>query len=90
MTLRERFLDAMIHGKIGTGLMVSRSELMNHFKDDNPKTTGCFLSNSEMITGVHSPTYTHFTLRATDGVYRIHPTALMTRMKERGLLPDPA
>lgn len=90
MTLRERFLDALIDGNIGSGLMISRAEFLSYFKDDNPKTTGSFLSNSEMVTGVHSPTYTRFTLRATEGFYRIHPTALMTRMKERGLLPDPA
>jgi hypothetical protein len=87
MILRKRFVDAMIDGKIGNGLVVTRTELMQFFKDDNPDTVGCLLSNSEMTTGTHSPTYTNFTLRAARGTYRIHPAILMERMKERALLP---
>lgn len=86
MKLRERLLDAMIDGEFGKGLVVTRQEFMQHFCNDNSATTGVFLSNSEMETGVlHSPTYTHFTQRINEGVYRVHPNALLARMHERGL-----
>jgi hypothetical protein len=87
MTLRNRFLDAVIDGRLGQGITVARSDFLNHFKEDNPNTTGCFLSNSEMRTGLpHSPTYKHFTLRIREGVYQVHPVALEERMRKRGLI----
>lgn len=84
MTLRERLLDAMLDGEIGKGLVVTRQELISHFDDVNSATTGVLLSNSEMTTGVpHSPTYTHFTQRISEGRYRIHPGALVERLAQR-------
>ena len=87
MTLRVRFLDAIIDGDLAHGLVVTRQEFIQFFSDVNADTTGCFLSNSEIVTGTpHSPMYTHFTLRVSEGVYRVHPGALMERMRERELL----
>ncbi|MFV7771608.1 hypothetical protein [Shewanella marisflavi] len=84
LSLKERFLDAMIDGKIGRGLVVTREEFMAYFDKDNSNTTGCFLSNSEVKTGaVHSPTYDHFTQRIGDGTYRILPKALEIRLERR-------
>ena len=84
MTLRERLLDEMLDGKIGNGLVVTRQEFMEHFTDVKEATTGVFLSNSEITTGApHSPTYTHFTQRLSEGRYRIHPSALAERLAQR-------
>jgi len=87
MTLRDRFLDAMIDGHLGKGIVVSRKEFMEFFSSDNPATTGVFLSNSEINTGApHSPTYVHFTLRVDEGRYRVHPQVIQERMQQRGIL----
>ncbi|WP_124490716.1 hypothetical protein [Burkholderia stagnalis] len=87
MSLRNRFLDAIIDGRIGNGITVSRQEFMEFFLHENPATTGCFLSNSEIETGSqHSPNYTHFTLRISEGKYLIHPDAIKIRMTERGII----
>ena len=87
MTLRKRFLDAMIDGQLGKGLIVTRQEFMQFFSKENPATTGVFLSNSEINTGaIHSPTYKHFTMRIDEGAYRIHPQALQERMRKREIL----
>ena len=84
MTLRERFLDALIDGRIGKDGVVTRREFMSHFSDENPLTTGCFLSNSEMTSGAeHSPNYTHFTMRIRKGVYRVHEEAIAERLRDR-------
>lgn len=87
MTLRDRFLDALIDGQLGNGIIVTRQEFMRFFSNDNPATTGVFLSNSEINTGApHSPTYTHFTLRVEEGQYRVHPQVIQERMQQRGIL----
>lgn len=85
MTLRERFLDALIDGNIGKNGVITRREFMTFFSEENSLTTGCFLSNSEMTSGVvHSPNYTHFTIRVSKGVYRVHEEAIRERKKSRG------
>lgn len=85
MSLRERLLDAILDGKIGKGLIVTRQEIIDYFSDINEATTGVLLSNSEITTGaLHSPTYKHFTQRLSKGVYRVHPLALAERLKQRG------
>jgi hypothetical protein len=87
MTLRSRFLDAIIDGQLGNGIIVTRKEFMDFFAQDNATTTGCFLSNSEIETGTHSPSYNHFTMRVSEGTYRVHPLSLQIRMEQRGFLP---
>lgn len=85
MTLRNRLLDAILDGKLGTGIVVTRRDFIRHFSDVPESTTGVFLSNSELKTGVdHSPHYEHFTERLAEGIYRIHPGALLVRFMDRG------
>lgn len=86
MSLRTDLVDAIIDGFIGNGTDFTRQEVISAFPNLSPNYTGCFLSNSEMRTGQHSPTYKHFTVRVARGVYRVHPAALQTRMQERALL----
>jgi len=88
MSLREKLLDALIDGHLGKGIVVTRQELIVHFPEEPVTYTGVFLSNSEIKTGSHSPTYEHFTIRAGRGRYRIHPQALFERMRERHILKD--
>lgn len=83
MNMRERILDAVLDGSLGRGTVVTRQELMQHFNDVNPAYTGVILSNAEMNTGGHSPTWEHYTQRLGRGVYRIHPDALAERLRER-------
>lgn len=83
MTLRERLLDAMLDGLIGNGLVVTRQEVMNFFSDVKSSYTGVLLSNAEMETGIHSPTWAKYTNRIEPGTYRIHPDALAQRARER-------
>ena len=85
MSLRNDVLDAVIDGRLGNGLVVTRQALIQLFSDITESYTGVFLSNSEMTTGLSSPTYDHFTQRVGVGSYRIHPQALLQRMLEREL-----
>jgi len=87
MSLREELIDAVIDGKIGNGIVVTRKQVMNFFSGKYEENfTGCVLSNSEIKTSDHSPTYKKFTIRMETGVYRIHPIVILERMKERKIL----
>lgn len=81
--LKEKLLDAILDGKIGRGITISRQEMITFFWDEPTSYTGAFLSNSEIETGRHSPTYDHFTIGIARGRYRVHPKALENRMLER-------
>jgi transcriptional regulator with XRE-family HTH domain len=83
MHLRQRILDAVLDGKLGTGVVVTRPEVMAYFPEINKAYTGVVLSNAEMDTGSHSPTWEHYTHRIARGVYRVSPTALAERLRER-------
>jgi hypothetical protein len=85
LSLADRFFDASIDGLLGTGLQVTRQQFMKFFSELPVNSSGTFLSNSE-ISSANTPTYRKITLRVTDGVYRIHPEALLERMKQRGLI----
>lgn len=81
MTLRHRLINDVRSGVFGPDGLISRQAFMHRYSDVNPKTTGCFLSNSEMRTGiVHSPTYRHFTQRLAIGIYRLHPGIELDRI----------
>jgi hypothetical protein len=86
MSLRERFLDALIDGRLGDKGVVSRREFMAFFRGEKETYTGVFLSNSEIQTGQHSRTYRHFTMRVSKGVYRVHSETMSERRRERGLI----
>ena len=85
MGLRERFLDALIDGHLGHSGVVSRKDFVAFFRGDKKTYTGVFLSNSEMHTGQHSPTYQHFTVRVAKGLYKVDPRAISQRRSERHL-----
>ena len=80
MSLRENLLDAIIEGSIGNNGIVTRQELIAHFPQRPESYTGVFLSNSEMETAQHSPTYEKFTRRMELGVYQVHPETIQERL----------
>ena len=81
MSLREKFLDMVIDGEIGHGLIVSSKEFQEKLNTEN-KYDDSFLPNSE-IQATHSPNYAKIVRRVRPGVYQVLPSALEARMKER-------
>jgi len=73
----------VIDGQIGRNGIVTRREVIQHFKDYPKSYTGVILSNSE-IDRNHSPTYETFTQRVGRGKYIIHPEIISQRKGERG------
>lgn len=80
--LRKSILDAVLDGKLGNGLVVTRQEVIKYFPEVSENFTGVILSNSE-LDAEHSDTYPKFTKRLEIGKYRILPTALAERLAER-------
>jgi len=84
MTLVDRFLDAVIDGHLGTGLAVTKQDLITYLDSDFEVTTGCFLSNSGIRAGQeHINHYEPLTLRMRVDVFRILPSVLKARMRAR-------
>ena len=81
--IHDQLLDAVLDGQIGKGLIVTRQEVINFFDNVKKSYTGVLLSNSEMETSDHSPTWRKYTRRISEGVYRIHPIALANRLRGR-------
>ncbi len=82
-SVHDELLDAMLDGHIGTGLVITRKDVMDFFDQLKKSYTGVLLSNSEMETSDHSPTWRKYTRRLSKGVYRIHPIALANRLRNR-------
>lgn len=89
LSLADRFLDASIDGLLGTGLQVTRQQFMKFFSELPANSSGTVLSNSE-INSANTPTYRKITIRVSDGVYIIHPEALLERMKQHHLIKGQA
>lgn len=83
VSLKNQLLDAVLDGRLGRGLIVTRQDVIQAFPDEAESYTSVLLSNAEMETATHSPTWDKFTQRVDRGVYRIHPEALGKRLAER-------
>lgn len=79
-TLKQRFLDAIISGELGTtteqGITVSLREFRFYFNDINTQYVSSFLPAATIDTGQVSITHTKFVFRIRKGVYLIHADAI--------------
>jgi len=80
MTLKQRFLNAIILGELGSeedrGLVVTLGEFKSYFKDINTRYITSFLPAAVIETGQYSMTHTKFLFRISKGIYLVHPDAI--------------
>jgi len=80
MTLKDRFLDAVKNGELGTtddqGTMITLQEFREYFSDIKTQYSLSFLPAATIEPGQHTMTHTKFVFRIGKGVYRVHPDAL--------------
>jgi hypothetical protein len=80
MQLKERFLTAVITGKLGRidelGAIVELKEFKKYFTDIPSSYAGSFMPAATIETGRTGMTETKYLFRIRKGVYRIHPDAL--------------
>jgi len=80
MTIKQRFLDAIVKGELGSnedlGVIVTLHEFKVYFKDINTQYVNSFLPAAVIETGQHSVTHTKFLFRIRKGVYLVHADAV--------------
>lgn len=84
MTLKQRFLEAVKEGELGTlddsGVMVTFKEFKSHFPDIKSQYIMSFLPAATIEPGQLSMSHTKFVFRIRKGVYRVHEDALQARV----------
>lgn len=80
MSLKDRFLEAVIAGKLGKvtefGTIVMVPEFKACFNDISDCYASSFLPAAAIEKGRHRLTQTQYVFRVSSGVYRVHPDAL--------------
>lgn len=91
MTLKEKFLNAVMDGELGTlsdfGAIVTLAEFKLYFKDIETDYVNSFMPAAVIETGQYSATHTRFLFRVRRGVYRVHPDALAEQFDNNFLHP---
>ena len=84
MTIKQRFLDAIVKGELGSiedmGVIVTLKEFKAYFQDINARYSNSFLPAAVIETGQSSITHTKFVFRIRKGVYLVHPDAIETHI----------
>jgi len=79
-TLKNRFLQAIIKGELGTleksGVIVTLKEFKSYFSDINTQYLSSFLPAATLEPGQYTLTHTRFLFRVSKGVYLVHPDLL--------------
>ena len=80
MTLKQRFLDAIVKQELGStderGTVVTLAEFKKYFKDIHTRYITSFLPAAVIETGQHSISHTKYLFRVRKGVYLVHPDAI--------------
>lgn len=91
MTLKEKFLNAVMDGELGLlsehGAIVTLAEFKQYFKDIETDYVNSFMPAAVIETGQYSATHTRFLFRVRRGVYRVHPDALTEQFDNNFLHP---
>jgi len=80
MTLKQRFLDAIVKGELGSvnerGVVVTLKQFKLYFSDVKTDYINSFLPASTIEPGQVTPSHTRFVFRLQNGVYLVHSDAL--------------
>jgi len=80
MTLKDRFLKAVVTGELGDvddfGVVVSLKDFKLCFSDVKSDYINSFLPAAVIETGQYSATHTRYLFRIRKGLYRVHPDAM--------------
>ncbi|MDQ1363464.1 MAG: hypothetical protein QG652_1325 [Pseudomonadota bacterium] len=85
MQMKERFLNAIISGELGShdesGVVVTLKEFKSYFSDLQTGYINSFLPAAVIEAGQYSVTNTKYLFRVKTGVYRVHPDAMAEQIK---------
>jgi len=87
MTLKTRFLDAVIKGELGSiedrGVVVTLKQFKAYFTDVTSDYINSFLPASTIEPGRVNMTRTRFLYRLRTGEYLVHPDAIQEAIEAR-------
>ena len=91
MTLKEKFLNAVMDGELGLlsdfGAVVTLADFKQYFKDIETDYVNSFMPAAVIEAGQYTATHTRFLFRVKRGVYRVHPDALAEQFDNNFLHP---
>ena len=91
MTLKEKFLKAIIAGELGVlcdyGAVVALADFKQYFKDIETDYVNSFMPAAVIEAGQYTATHTKFLFRVKRGVYRVHPDAIAEQHENNLLHP---
>jgi len=80
MKLKDRFIEALKNGELGTtddqGTMITLQEFREYFSDIKTQYSLSFLPAATIEPGQRTMSHTKFVFRVRKGVYRVHPDAI--------------
>jgi hypothetical protein len=80
VTLKDRFLDAIVAGELGEddgfGIIIRLQAFKRHFDDIHSDYVNSFLPAATIEPGREAATHTKYLFRIRPGVYRVHPSAI--------------
>jgi len=92
MKLKQRFLEAVVKGDLGSiedrGMVVTLKEFKKYFSDVKTDYINSFLPASTIEPGRVEMTKTRFLLRIASGVYIVHPDAIDETIEQQMLHDD--
>jgi len=81
MTLKQRFIQAVLNGELGSideqGVLVTLEEFREYFSDIKSQYILSFLPAATIEPGQVTMSHTKFLFRLHKGVYRVHKDALL-------------
>jgi len=93
--LKDRFLEAVVNGELGSveqgGAIVSLKEFKAYFSDITSQYVSSFMPAATLEPGRFRPSHTKFLFRVRKGAYLIHSDVLVAYMRlmlEQGSLID--
>jgi len=97
MLMKERFLNAVIAGKLGKpdeyGVIIKLSEFKKYFCDVKTLYINSFLPAAVIETGQYNITHTKYIFRVKKGIYRVHPDAIEeqvnTNKQRQNIIKEP-
>lgn len=79
-TLKDRFIDAIKTGQLGTrkpaGTFITLKQFKRHFSDIETQYISSFLPAATLEPGQYTMTHTKFVFRVAKGIYLVHPDLL--------------
>jgi len=76
-TLKERFIEAIKNGELGThephGIIITLKQFKQHFCDIETQYVSSFLPAATIEPGMVTMSHTKFVFRVAKGVYKLHP-----------------